>query len=186
VTLSQRGAFPAEYEAGIVDAPPAGVADFTLNAGPDSTRVVTIKVLPQHDTMPWVANVAVPEPTRATTISGIFSTPCLTTLCLIEGGTAVLIDVRRPDAHQIVPTDGPVLVVREALEDSLLLLVTPWAITAVGAGEVRWTSRRIAIEEIRVDSIKSGWLRGMADPDDEAHDFAVELSTGQLVGGAEA
>jgi hypothetical protein len=84
-----------------------------------------------------------------------------------------------------VSTEGPVVGVEQLVEESLLILLTPWSITAVDVEGVAWTSRRIAIEGLRVDEVSEGWLRGVADPDDEEpYDFAVDLRTGEVVGGA--
>ena len=67
-----------------------------------------------------------------------------------------------------------------------MLLLTPWSITGVGPDGVAWTSRRVAIEDLRVDEVDDCWLRGVADPDDEeSRDFAVNYRTGEVVGGIE-
>jgi hypothetical protein len=67
----------------------------------------------------------------------------------------------------------------------MLLLVTGWAITAVGSDGDLWTTDRIAIDGLRVDEVSDGWARGVADPDDdEPRDFALDLATGRVIGGA--
>lgn len=70
--------------------------------------------------------------------------------------------------------------------DGVLLLLTPWSITAVGQSGRRWTSGRITIDKLGVDEAGDGSLRGVADrDDDEPRDFALDLATGEVVGGAE-
>lgn len=99
--------------------------------------------------------------------------------------TAFLVNVLAPADYSPVPTDGPVFGVEQLVDESRLLLVTRWSITAIGVDGVAWTSPRIAIDGLRVDEIDDGWLRGVADPnDDEPRDFAVDLRTGNVVGGA--
>ncbi|MCP2237473.1 hypothetical protein [Prauserella halophila] len=90
-----------------------------------------------------------------------------------------------PEGFDVVLTPGPVVAAEELAAEAVLLLVTPWAITAVGISGVLWTTPRIAIDGLRVDEASDGWVGGVADPDDdEPRDFAVELATGQVVGGA--
>jgi hypothetical protein len=104
---------------------------------------------------------------------------------VVERGTAFLGDVLRPDHFTAVKTAGPVVAAYEVASEDCLLLVTPWAITAVGREGVLWTTERIAIDGLRIDEVADGWLRGVSDPDDEEPgDFAVEMATGRLVGGA--
>jgi hypothetical protein len=96
-----------------------------------------------------------------------------------------VVDVRAPDGYRVVPTAGSVCSVVPVRHHGLLLLATPWSISALGGRETTWTTRRIAVEGLRLDEIDEGWLRGVADPeDDEPRDFAVELSSGRVVGGA--
>lgn len=84
-----------------------------------------------------------------------------------------------------MPSDGPVLSVEQIVAAALLLLTTPWSSTAVGAEGPLWSTPRIAVEGIRIDEIDGGWLRGVADPeDDEPRDFAIDLRNGEVVGGA--
>lgn len=62
--------------------------------------------------------------------------------------------------------------------------MTPWTIGAIGSDSVAWESPRIAIEGLRLDEVEEGWLRGVADPeDDEPTQYAIDLATGELRGG---
>jgi hypothetical protein len=118
-------------------------------------------------------------------MSGLFATPNPEVLCAVERGTVFLIDVLNPANYVVVPTEGIVTAVVTAPDEGLLLLASPWSITAIGEQGKVWDSARISIEDLRIDEIADGWLRGVADPeDDEPRDFALDLVTGSIVGGA--
>lgn len=105
----------------------------------------------------------------------------------MERGTAFLVDVLDPATYEVIAGDGSIIAVEAVREAGLLLLATPWWVTAVGHGAVAWRSPRIAINGVRLDEMDDGWLHGVADPDDdEPRDFAIDLATGELVGGAGA
>ena len=73
----------------------------------------------------------------------------------------------------------------ELLDYQLLLLITPWSIAALATDGVQWATQRVAIDGLRVDTVESGWLRGVADPeDDEARHFSLELASGGVIGGS--
>jgi hypothetical protein len=116
--------------------------------------------------------------------SGLFGTPSPRRLCVVECGTAFLVDVLNPPATTVVQVDGPVRGIEPLVNHGLLLLLTPWTITAVGTSGPLWTTRRIAIEDVRVDEVIDHHLGGVADPDDEEpRNFAIDLRTGEVVGG---
>lgn len=118
-------------------------------------------------------------------MSAILGTPSPTGVCVVERGTAFVGDVLVPSAIEVVRTRGPVVGAEELVTDGLLLLLTPWAITAVDANGHRWTTGRVAIDGLRIDDVGGGQVRGVADPgDDEPRAFAVDLVTGEVVGGA--
>jgi hypothetical protein len=104
---------------------------------------------------------------------------------VVERGAAFLVDVLRPADGYLVTTDGPVVGVEELVGEGYLLLLTPWTITAVDSRGTAWTSRRLAIEGFRVDGVDDDRIVGVADPDDEeSRDFAIELRSGEVIGGA--
>ncbi len=184
MTLSSGGSFPAEYEAEFIDLPGSGEADFTFTDGRGPDRVRAIAVVPTGAT-PWTGTFAATDPPTRLAVSGIFATPNPTVLSAVVRGTPFLVNARRPANYELVRSGGPVVAVQQAIDDMLLLLVTPWAVAAVGSAGVAWTTRRIAIEGIRLDEIEAGWLRGVADPDDaEPREFAIALATGDVIGGA--
>lgn len=177
-----RSHFSSEFNVAIAD-DQVDAADHVFSAEGAGSRSVLINVEPRGRPM-WIAAFAGPDPGRRA-LTALFGTPSETGLCVVERGTAFLGSVLEPDSFEVVPTPGPVVAAEELVREAVLLLVTPWAITAVGASGVKWTTPRIAVDGLRADEVSEGWLRGVADPDDdEPHDFAVDLATGQLIGGS--
>jgi hypothetical protein len=174
--------FASRFEARIVDHP-SGLPDRTFAVPGAGSRVITVAVEPWSEPA-WTATFAAPDPgVRA--LTALLGTPSPTGLCVVERGTAFLGDVLDPSAFPVVETDGPIVGAEELTTEGLLLLLTPWAITAVDRSGKRWTTVRIAIDGLRVDEAGDGWARGVADPDgDEPRDFALDLTTGEVVGGA--
>lgn len=174
--------FASEFDVAIVDRP-VGEPDHVFAATGAGARAVAIEVEPWGEPA-WVATFAAQDPgIRALTT--LLGTPSPTGLCVIERGTAFLGDVLQPEGFAVVETRGPVVGAEELVADGLLLLLTPWSVVAVDVDGMRWTTERVAIDGLRIDESDGGWVRGVADPnDDEPRDFAVELSSGRVVGGA--
>ncbi|GAA0616268.1 hypothetical protein HPO96_00430 [Kribbella sandramycini] len=173
--------FPAEYEAQLTDLPAAGGADVELVAGSRGSIFVTIE---PSSGPAWTGEFG-GEALVRTAATGLYPTPSPVRLCVVDRGTAFLADVLAPARSEQLEIDDPVMDVRPAVSERLLLLIGRWTITAVGPDGIVWTSPRIAFDGLRVDEIGDGLLRGVADPeDDEPRDFAVDLRTAQVVGGA--
>ncbi|MBW9214983.1 hypothetical protein KV102_09020 [Mumia sp. zg.B53] len=147
--------FASEYHAAISEHP-AAEPDYVVAADGAGARAVAVEVETCGEPA-WSAAFAAPGPgVRALTI--LLGTPA--------------------------PT-GPVVGAEVLAADGLLLLLSPWSIVAVDVDGVRWTTERIAIDGLRIDESDGGWVRGVADPnDDKPRDFAVELSSGRVVGGS--
>lgn len=180
--IGSQKSFPRAYSAQTVDYPPHG-ATRRVEAPGSRSRASTVLIEPDEADA-WYAVFAAPDPgVRA--LTAIHGTPAVHRVCVLERGAVFLGDVREPDSFEYLDTYGPVVDVTEAVDEELLLLATRFAVTAVDCHGHRWTTKRLAIDGLRVDEVSSGWLHGVADPaDDEPRDFAVELETGQVSGGA--
>ena len=132
---------------------------------------------------PWSGLVAKAPESVSSATTGVYSTPSPSLLCVVARGDAYFIDALEP-ARWWVLEDSPVVAVRCAKAEALLVLATPWRLIAVGERGVAWRTSRIAIDGIALGQPRDGQLTGVADPDDhESQEFVVELRTGHHTGG---
>lgn len=173
--------FASKFDAAITDHP-VGPPDHVFAADGAGARAISIQVEPWGEPV-WSATFSAPAPgVRALTT--LLGTPAPTGLCVVEQGTAFLGDVLRPGGFRVVETPGPVVCAQEMVAEGLLLLSTPWSVLAIDVDGIRWATERVAIDGLRIDASDGRWVRGVADPDGEARDFEIELSSGRVVGGA--
>jgi hypothetical protein len=174
--------FSADY---VIEAAEVSSAAYVFSDGVDGEARRAVFVSPFGDAPAWSARLSVARPLTRSACSGDYPTPRPDVVLFVERGVAFFVEARRPERYRVIGTDGPVLGVEPVVREGLLLLLSPWSITAIGGDGLCWSTPRIAIESLRVDEVAGGWLRGVADPrDEEPRDFAVELGTGRLVGGA--
>lgn len=175
-------AFPAAYEVEVLEAAPDDARIFERSGSGRSGEVV-VDLSPDGGE-PWVGVVRAGGPSVRGALSGVFSTPSKSGLCVVARGDAVLIKVEAPERSEAIDTGGPVVSVRPVVDEGLLLLASPWMITAIGEAGILWQTGRLAIEGVRLDEVEGGRLAGVADPDDdEPRDFVVDLHTGRHEGG---
>ncbi|MGH3117440.1 MAG: hypothetical protein ACRDQ2_10080 [Gaiellales bacterium] len=175
-------AFPAGYEVVVIESAPDDAFVFGRPGSIHSGEVV-VEVTTDGGRC-WVGAARAGEPSVRGALSGVFSTPAKTGLLLVGRGDAFLVDVNAPERFEAIDTGGPVVAVRPVVDEALLLVASPWVITALGEDGVRWQTGRLAIEGLRLDEVEAGRLAGVADPDDdEPRDFVVDLHTGRHEGG---
>lgn len=179
--MNSRDQFSSDFECEIIDYP-MGEPDYTFAAPGAGARATTVQVTPSEGTS-WTGAFSAPDP-GIRPHSAVVGTPHMSGLCVIERGTAFIGDVRRPQGFVHVPTDGPV--VQEVAANNMLLLVTPWSITAIGKHGIRWTTRRISVDGLRIDEVSDSQIKGVADPlDFDPRNYIVDLESGDTVGGAD-
>jgi hypothetical protein len=175
--------FPADYEVRLMgDQPGGGGVDRVFaRDGRAVDGGVLIEVAGARGA--WSGLVANAPESVSSAHSVVCSTPAPSVLCVVARGDAYFIDADAPERWWVLQ-DSPVVVVRCAPAEKLLVLATPWRVVAVGDAGVAWRTSRIAIDAIALGEIADGQLAGIADPeDDEAQDFVVELRTGHHRGG---
>jgi hypothetical protein len=114
--------------------------------------------------------------------TGIWSAPKPEELCAVSGGYAYLIDTSAPESFTMIPY-RPVLEVRVACEQGLLLFVGHRSILAWGAQGAAWESTRLSDEGVTITAIEGSTLRGLGWQmmTDKETSFALDLRTGALV-----
>lgn len=175
--------FPADYEVRLMgDLPGRGGVDRVFaRDGRAVDGGVLIEVAGAGGA--WSGLVANAPESVLSAHSAVYSTPSPSMFCVVARGEAYFIDAGVPERWWGLD-DSPVVAVRCAFAERLLVLATPWRVVAVGDAGVAWRTSRIAIDAMALGEIADGQLAGVADPeDDEAQDFVVELRTGDHRGG---
>lgn len=114
--------------------------------------------------------------------TGLWSTPQPEMLCAVAGGYAYLIDTTAPQRFTMIDY-RPVLEVRAAAAEGLLLFVGHRAILAWGRDGQAWESGRLSDEGVAIGSIENGILRGTGWEmrSDRETSFALDLLSGAMV-----
>jgi hypothetical protein len=111
--------------------------------------------------------------------TGIWSTPQQETLCAVSGGYAYLIDTAAPERFTMLPC-RPVLEVRVASAENLLLFVDHRSILAWGSNGLAWASEKLSDEGLTITSMEGNILRGTGWHllTDTEIPFVLDLRTG--------
>jgi hypothetical protein len=134
-----------------------------------------------EDAQPFLATCALGfrDPVVPT---GLWSAPRPEDICAVSGGYAYLIDTAEPEHFTMIPY-RPVLEVRPAPEEGLLLLVGHRSILAWGRAAQAWESEKLSDEGLILSGIEQGVLRGTGwlMRTDKEEPFALDLRTGTRV-----
>jgi hypothetical protein len=182
MTVQVDRSFEADYDVeSLVDLPFALDYDFHQpDMAPKSDLLLRVTT---GDGSTWTGGVRAGGPSVGSPSTGIYTTPN-NRLLAIARGDAYLIDVQDPTNYEALSTGGPVVAVKPIPRENVLLLATPWDVSAIGKDGVLWTTGRLAIDGLRLDESHGGWIAGVADPSDlEPRDFAIDLRTGNHEGG---
>lgn len=179
--ISNTGAFDRAWDATITEFG-SHLADYGFPSTSDPGPALTLDVLP-YEGPEWVGNYSTTRAYRG--VTGAFGTPSPTHICFAARGTAYLSDVLDPATTTCLELGGPVREIVELPKERLLLLGTPWKVTALGHGSIAWITNRISVETLRLDEVLGHYVLGVADEDDdEPREFAIDLRTGHCQGGS--
>ncbi len=114
--------------------------------------------------------------------TGIWSTPNPHEMCAVAGGYAYIIDTVTPEHFTMLPY-RPVLQVRSAPAQELLLFVGHRAILAWGANGRAWETAKLSDEGVTINGLEGGLLRGMGwnMMTDKETPFTLDMRSGSLV-----
>jgi hypothetical protein len=133
------------------------------------------------DAVPFLATCALGfrDPAAPT---GIWSAPRAEELCAVAGGYAYLIDTTAPERFTMIHY-RPVLELRAAVAEGLLLFTGHRSILAWGPAGQAWESPKISDEGVTITSIESGLLRGTGWEmlSDREKPFVLDLRSGAAV-----
>ena len=114
--------------------------------------------------------------------TGLWSAPHPNWLCAVSGGYAYMIDTSAPERFAMIAY-RPVLEVRAAVVEGLLLFVGHRSIVAWGRDGQAWESEKLSDEGVTITAIEAGVLRGMGWEmrTDKETAFAVDLRSGRRI-----
>lgn len=116
--------------------------------------------------------------------TGIWACPSPDWMCAVSGGYAYLIDTTAPARTAQVPL-RPVVDVRAAEAEGLLLFAGFHHIVAWGAEGMQWQSARLSWEGLQLGETRDGHLHGSGWEmfSDRELPFVLDLRTGEHTGG---
>jgi hypothetical protein len=178
--------FPHRWEAEVLSARPAILPSrhyvYPRNAEEVERGALEVLVRPQasggDSPLPFLGTCALGfrDPAVPT---GIWSTPNPDELCAVAGGYVYLIDTTAPERFTMI-SYRPVLEVRLALGEGLLLFVGHRSILAWGHEGQAWESEKLSDEGLTIIGVEGGVIRGVGWQmlTDKETAFAVDLRTG--------
>lgn len=175
--------FPAAYHAEVLaELPGRGSVVELSREGRTVDGGVLFEVISAGGNV-WCGLAANGPETVGGALSGLYSTPSPTRLCVVARGAAYLVEADGPEGWEVVP-DFPVVAVASAVADRRLVLATPQHVLAVDDSGIAWQSSRLAADGIELGGTADGWIAGIADPSGvESRVFRVNLATGGHAGG---
>jgi hypothetical protein len=185
------GSFPHHWQAEILAARPLilPTRHFVYPAQAEEVERGALEVLVRPDAMrssassqEFLATCALGfrDPAVPT---GLWSCPNPDELCAISGGYAYIISTTDPERFTMI-SFRPVLDVRPALEQELLLFVGHHSIIAWGPDGQAWQSEKLSSEGLTLEEVSGPVLHGLGWDmmTDKEIPFALDLKTGRSVG----
>jgi hypothetical protein len=183
MTLQLDRSFDADYDVEpLIDMP--SDLDYYFHEQDSAPKPDLLLKVTECDGSSWTGGVRAGGPSVGSPSTGIYTTPNKSRVLVVAKGDAYLIDIQDPTNYKALSTGGPVVAVKPIKKENVLLLATPWDVTAIGQDGVLWTTGRLAIDGLRLDESQDGRVAGVADPRDlEPRDFVIDLRTGKHEGG---
>jgi hypothetical protein len=112
--------------------------------------------------------------------SGLWAAPNPRKICAVSGGYAYIIDTDAPESFTMIQY-RPVLDVRAAVDERLLLFVGHRSIIAWGEDGLAWETGKLSDEGVTITRIENGVLHGTGWEmmTDKEKVFAVKLGSGE-------
>jgi hypothetical protein len=114
--------------------------------------------------------------------TGLWSCPNPYELCAVSGGYAYMISTNNPERFTMI-SFRPVMDVRVALGENLLLFVGHHSIIAWGAEGQEWQSEKLSSEGLTLEEVSGPVLHGLGWDlmTDKEIPFALDLKTGRSI-----
>jgi hypothetical protein len=117
--------------------------------------------------------------------TGLWSCPNPEEICAVSGGYAYIISTYNPERFTMI-SYRPVLDVRAAVEQNLLLFVGHYSIIGWGAEGQAWESEKLSSEGLTLEEVGGPVLHGLGWDlmTDREIPFALDLKTGRRISAA--
>ncbi|MDQ3031642.1 MAG: hypothetical protein M3Y87_04435 [Myxococcota bacterium] len=137
---------------------------------------VTLRVQPEAGA-PWIGTFA-SAASNEHGITRVVSLPDPDTLCVVSRGAGYIVSASTPDVWGPVLAT-PIVDVRAVVSAGIVVAATQTDILAIGDCGVKWRTKRLAWDGLRIVSIGDQTLRGeYQDLEDVVRTFEVDLMTG--------
>jgi hypothetical protein len=113
---------------------------------------------------------------------GAFACPKPSDLCVVADGQAYLVDAAHPEKGAIV-VHNMVVQVLPVADMSLLLLVRPWDLVAIGARGIAWRTPRLAVDGLRVLTAAANSIICSCDNLGGSETISLDPQTGEQTAG---
>ena len=174
--------FPHNWRAEILSARPLILPPrhFTYPRDAEEVERGALEVMVQPQSAPPFLATCALGFRDASVPTGLWSTPNPEEISTVSGGYAYLIDTASPERFTMLPY-RPVLEIRAALSENLLLFVGHRSILAWGHNGQAWESAKLSDEGLSITTIENSILSGIGWHmlTDKEIPFALDLRTGK-------
>ena len=142
---------------------------------------ICLKISPRKG-VPWYGMFAFNVLGSGEMISGVYGCPGGESLFVASRGVGYTVRADDPSKCEVGPIE-PILGVRVLEEARLLIFWDFIAIAAWGSAGLAWKTKRVCIDDLQVEEIASGLIKGSGwDPvNNNRSKFEVELHTGEIL-----
>lgn len=186
--LEEGSLFAKRYNFQVLTELPSGSGDTRrfyypgakLTGGKDGLIVRVVPVNGQE----WVGVFATGDE-FGTLLNGVFTCPDEDMICVVSGGIGYLVHASTPEWSSEVPV-APITRVLQMPESDILVVASFTDLSAWGRDGLRWRTKRLVWDELRVTAYDNRRLSGIGfDPtQSEPVRFSVDLRTGEHEGGS--
>jgi hypothetical protein len=177
-----KSGWPTRYEARVLPGLPAyGPEPLRFQAVPHQRGREGLVLEVRWDARQWIGNFQRGDGK----LNAIYATPSGDTVCVVAGGRGYWVATPNPQQYELVMA-YPIQDVRAIIELELLIFADYTALVAYGTSGLRWKSRRVSWDGIRILRVDEQGVVGRAwdATKDQEVDFFVDAATGRLEGGA--
>jgi len=142
-----------------------------------------VRVVPMN-AQAWVGVFATGD-ASGTLLNGVFTCPDDDMVCVVCGGSGYLVHASMPEWSSEVPV-APITRVLQIADPKVLVFASFTDLSAWGSDGMRWRTKRLVRDELRVTAYDSQRVSGIGfDPtQSEPVRFSVDLQTGEYEGGS--